>query len=47
MKEALQRRDAVQIEYELAVDELNKKRNEKEQVHVFSNVSLFPGLVLS
>ncbi|XP_034256058.1 sorting nexin-30-like isoform X2 [Thrips palmi] len=32
VKEALQRRDAVQIEYELAVDELNKKRNEKEQL---------------
>lgn len=30
VKEALQRRDLVQIEYEAAVDELNKKRNEKE-----------------
>ncbi|KAE8747661.1 hypothetical protein FOCC_FOCC005641 [Frankliniella occidentalis] len=32
VKETLQRRDAVQIEYEIAVDELNKKRNEKEQL---------------
>lgn len=32
VKETLQRRDTVQIEYEVAVDELNKKRNEKEQV---------------
>jgi len=39
VKEVLQRRDAVQIEYELAVDELNKKRNEKEQVDLFLNSS--------
>ncbi|XP_047102420.1 sorting nexin-30-like isoform X3 [Schistocerca piceifrons] len=32
VKEALQRRDAFEIEYELAVDELKKKRAEKEQL---------------
>lgn len=33
VKDALSRRDCMQIDYELTVDELTKKRQEKEQVH--------------
>jgi sorting nexin-7/30 len=46
VKEALTRRDSVQIEYELTVDELKKKRTEKELVSFYKiNVLLFHFMV--
>jgi sorting nexin-7/30 len=35
VKEALNRRDSVQIEYELTVEELKKKRVEKDVVSLY------------
>ena len=29
----LRRRDAIQVEYEMTLEELNRKKDEKEQVH--------------
>jgi sorting nexin-7/30 len=46
VKEALTRRDSVQIEYELTVDELKKKRTEKELVSFYRiNFLLFHFMV--
>jgi hypothetical protein len=42
VKEALNRRDATQIEFELTVDELNKKRAEKEMVVYLKYISVLP-----
>lgn len=46
VKDALNRRDAMQSEYELAVEELSKRRAEREQVSQFSTKILNAAVII-
>lgn len=46
VRDTLSRRDTMQIEYELTVDELAKKRQEKDQVYDYTHTYVLPKFIL-